>query len=336
MSSLLANLHTFGHSIWLPRLVSLALAGLMLWWLAITVLPMFEPHAPVATGKPKPVSVAKLAVRTDVTNLNLFGVAARVQPGSKAAEAKATKLKLTLRGILATGDPKVGLAQIEQEKDERYFSVGDSVFGHATLEEIYIDRVILLRDGTYETLLLPEEFLNNKHFEAAHLKQLRKKVATEYRDIILSRDSMALIKLFGFKTKFRNGSFLGFVVTALGDKGREMMKTLGVEEGDVIVAVNGLRFSESLEASAQLKDLKDATEVDVIIDRNGEEFPYHLEFDRRIEELVEIPEGMTMEEYEDQQVLAEPDYGESAEDQEYISKQRARKTGQKTAVEFDH
>jgi S1-C subfamily serine protease len=57
-----------------------------------------------------------------------------------------------------------------------------------------------------------------------------------------------------------------------------MLEVLGVEEGDLITAVNGKRFSESLEATQSLTKLKDATEVDIEIDRKGVPLFFHFDF----------------------------------------------------------
>ena len=293
-SNALLNNHSFKQ--WLPWLASLVVVGLLLWWSIVLVLPLFQAESTHKSASPVPVGTDPVSKLPDVINHNLFGRTENQAVAPVSSEPVATRLQLTLRGILATDDPRHGLAQIQQQNDESYFAVGDNVFDQAKLYEIYADRVILLVDGRYETLLLPEEFLNNKHYQASKLKQERKRVATDYRNLLIENDGMELIKLFGFATKFRNGAFQGFVVTALGDKGRKMMAVLGVENGDLIVEVNGLRFSESLEASAQLKDLKTATSINAIISRDGQEIPFYLELDAPVSKYGAIPEGMTEDE----------------------------------------
>ncbi|MGB5261323.1 MAG: type II secretion system protein N, partial [Gammaproteobacteria bacterium] len=74
------------------------------------------------------------------------------------ADAPDTRLKLTLRGALASDDPENARAIIADTggNDEQY-SIGDILPGNAELSEIYPDRVILKRNGRYETLRLPEE-----------------------------------------------------------------------------------------------------------------------------------------------------------------------------------
>ena len=154
--------------------------------------------------------------------------------------------------------------------------------------------------------------------------------------MLIQNDGMELIKYFGFKTKFRQGAFQGFVVTALGDKGRELMEVLGVEDGDLVVEVNGLRFTESLDATAQLKELKNATSIDAIIDRNGNEFPINLELGAPVSKYGDIPDGKTEQDVIREKALAKPSFNETPEYQKYKAKQLERSTGKRYEVEFDH
>ncbi|MFV9615982.1 MAG: type II secretion system protein N [Gammaproteobacteria bacterium] len=288
------NLLRFIQGPRLPGIVSALLVLMMAWWAVAQVLPLLSDDksenliTSISTSPPTAIANKQLPLNM----LNLFGIPENKAAVNKASTTKITKLKLTLRGILATEDPRQGVAQIQNaKKEERHFVVSDSVFGQATLEEIHIDRVILLHDGRYETLILPEEFLDVKHFSAEKQRLERKKIATDYRKLFLNRDAEKLRKLFGFDTAWKNGGFAGFIVKALSDKGREMMATLGIEDGDLITVVNGLRFSESLEAAQQLTELKTATSVDIIIERNGQEIPFHIEFDAPLEDIAAVPGG---------------------------------------------
>ena len=152
------------------------------------------------------------------------------------------------------------------------------MFGLATLEEIYVDRVILLRGGRHETLRLPIEFMASDPVMERERKKEAKRIVSDFRHKLVSRKGMELIKMFGFDTAYKNGGFYGFKVKIIGEDGARMLETLGVEEDDLITAVNGKRFSESIEAVESLKKLKDATEVDVEIERGGVPLFFHFDF----------------------------------------------------------
>jgi general secretion pathway protein C len=329
---------------------------------------------------PKQITVTSGNVSRKIASLHLFGqmAAKKKQAAKKQIVAPATQLKLTLRGIIAEDQKHLGIAIIQQDnkKDEKPFSVKQSVFGLATLEEIYDDRVILLRNGKFETLRLPEDALSREHFlNSAEVKAARKRTATDFRNRVLNGDGEDLVKLFGFDTAYKNGGFIGFTVMALGEEGLEMMEILGIQDHDLITVVNGLRLSESLEALEKLKDLKDATSVDIIIERDGNEIPFHFEFDAPIDnssnkstESGSSTDTITTDPVNSDSVVdnpAEPlsvtdtitntsgsstntadssqpdddlgvDWDDSKEAEIYKEQQKARTTGSKQEVEFDH
>ncbi len=193
----------------------------------------------------------------------------------------ATGLNFTLRGIVAGDDKYPGLAiiQLKDTEEEQVFIVNDEIFGQATLEKINRDHIVLLHDDKSKIMRLDGETLSSEHYlNSDEVKAARKRVATNYRKRFLSRNGMDLINLFGFKPLHRGG-FQGFIITALGDEGREMMEVLGVMEGDLITVVNDMRLSEDLKAIEKLKELKTATSVDVIIERDGNEIPFHFELE---------------------------------------------------------
>ena len=269
-------------SIWPPKVASAIILMLIGWWTYANVLPLFEENEMIA-AQVSTTNKTKAATKQPIKNLDLFGTPEKAK-SAKVSKAKQTKLNLTLRGILAfTDDPSQGYAQIENTKKvERYFAVKDKIFGLATLEEIYVDRVIILHNGKYETLKLPEKFLNSKHFMATKRKQEQKKIVTDLRKLLVNRKAMELIKGFGFDTAYKNGGFYGFSIKVVGENGQAMIDTLGVKEGDVIVAVNGERFAESIEAVNNLVKLKTAKSVNVEIDRNGTTLFFDIDFDESV------------------------------------------------------
>ncbi|MGB5474787.1 MAG: type II secretion system protein N [Gammaproteobacteria bacterium] len=202
-------------------------------------------------------------------------------PARSTEQSVETVFGLYLKGILATEDQHLGYAIIRSpDEQEWHFRVGESVYGLAMLEQIHIDRVILSRNGRRETLRLPAEFMApDTALERARKIEARR-IVSDFRSKLVNRDGMELIKMFGFDTAYRNGGFAGFTVEVVGEDGARMLEVLGVEAGDLITAVNGRRFAESIEAVQSLTELKDATEVDVEIERNGVPMFFHFDLDQ--------------------------------------------------------
>ena len=141
-----------------------------------------------------------------------------------------------------------------------------------------------LRSGTLRTILngffVTLRTILNSFFVTTSVKKEARRIVTDFREKLLARDGMSLIRMFGFEETYGNGGFIGFTVKIVGEDGARMLEVLGVQEGDVITAVNGKRFAESLEAIESLRTLKDATEVDVEIDRQGVPMSFHFDFDQ--------------------------------------------------------
>ena len=95
-----------------------------------------------------------------IASWHLFGKADKT---SKVVPTNApeTTLRLTLKGVFASADaPSAIIAAANGQ--EREYSPGDSLPGGAKLREIFADRVILERQGRFETLSLQRRELNNK------------------------------------------------------------------------------------------------------------------------------------------------------------------------------
>ena len=186
----------------------------------------------------------------DIAELHLFGTASQSAASKPAPvrNAPATRLNLTLRGLLATGDPKTSLAIIQNpKKDERHFSIGDSVFGLATLEEIHTDRVILLHNGRYETLHLPENRIALKSSaarnpEGQRLGKNRDRVmrmtslVKQYNKVKLDnvRNPWQLIQ---WEPVMKDGKIVGMKLSAEEEK--EFLSRHGLNLGDVVTSING-------------------------------------------------------------------------------------------------
>ncbi len=291
-------LHKLLQNRWLIWLVNTLLVLWLVWLVADETWQYFQPDPePVASvAKPPPkVATPQEFTTGQLADLHLFGVAGEQEKidVKRIMDAPETKLKLLLKGIVSTDDSKQGYAIIQKpDKEEKHFEVKDSVFELAILEEIYIDRIILLRGGRHETLKLPIEFMGGDLFMERQRKAEAKRIASDFRHKMLNRKGMELMKMFGFDTAYRNGLFVGFTVNIFGEDGARMLEALGVEEGDIITVVNGKRFSESIEAVQSLSKLKDATEVDIEIDRKGVPMFFHFDF-ADLEQAAEVVDDGT-------------------------------------------
>jgi len=111
---------------------------------------------PASTPTGGGASAARLPVDR-VAEWDLFGRAAPVNtaPVTAPTEAPKTRLQLTLRGVAASKAGEDAHAIIADPSGrERRYRQGEAVPGGASLAEVHENRVLLLRNGRYETLPL--------------------------------------------------------------------------------------------------------------------------------------------------------------------------------------
>ncbi len=108
----------------------------------------------------------ELELIRQIPGWHLMGVVSQqAAPVREAApiEAPDTRLKLILRGALSSDDPEHARAIIADPRGkEDQYAIGDNLPGNAELSEVHPDRVILKRNGRYETLRLPQDQQQNQ------------------------------------------------------------------------------------------------------------------------------------------------------------------------------
>lgn len=214
---------------------------------------------------------------------HLMGVVAKTTEPVKTAvpsDAPDTRLKLTLRGALASDEPDNARAIIAdaQGKDEQY-SIGDTLPGNAELSEIYPDRVILMRNGRYETLRLPVDT------KPAGNRAVRRTVQPNRR--VGATRSRSQQRLAAVRQQLRQnpgemqdmlrasvhtddaGNMIGYALAPGNNPA--MFAELGLMKGDVVVQVNDMQLSDPNNSGRALQALRSGEPVQVKLLRNGQE-----------------------------------------------------------------
>lgn len=129
-------------------------------WSAQLTWSILSPPEPIKAPVIAPAAAAEgeginwLQVGRDVAQREFFGdvVVAQNEPEPEQVEAPETKLNLKLQAVMARGSGE-GYAVIGQGSGAgKVFGLGDDLFGSATLENVFGDRVIIDRSGSLETL----------------------------------------------------------------------------------------------------------------------------------------------------------------------------------------
>lgn len=227
-----------------------------------------------------------------VERLHLFGEAetrAAKPKVLKALDAPDTKLKLTLRGVLASDDPDYARAIIADAKGaEDAYAVEEKLPGNAVLKEIYPDRIILEYRGQLETLRLPQDDIKgarqlvsrrssrttpvgvNTAETGALLRQYREALTTDPQSV------MDLVRAEPVRDRM-TGRVKGYRIRPGRD--RQMLGRFGLRDGDVVTSINGVSLDNPLKALELMRDVSSMTQVDLNIERNGvaQSFSFQIE-----------------------------------------------------------
>lgn len=229
-----------------------------------------------------------------IEKLNLFGVFNEQIPVQEVEvkDAPETKLRLTLSGTVASDDPAIAAAIIENNGKQETYGIGDKITGtRATLESVASDRVLIKQSGRLETLMLDgfdykkhqvSNVRSNRNNSANRNKPRRMnspQVVDQRNNLALSRSAMKLkndinqdpgkiTDYLKIVPKRSGGNIIGYQL--MPGKNAEFFKSSGLKSGDIAVQMNGLDLTIPSEAAQALQALKQEQELSLLVDRSGE------------------------------------------------------------------
>ena len=278
---------------WIERgalLASLLLVVAVMWFcvrIALAVWPRGDAAASVTPARLPEANANGPTV--SVSRWHLFGNAGAGASNLRALPA--STLALALRGTVADRDPTVGVAVIGDGQNERAYRVGDEIDTGVSLVEVYPDHVVISRDGTRESLILPREAAGAAQpgpvFDLSAANTSARKpatTATEATPAPYSPPQLAngtvdweksLEQVRNNPAQFtqlaapviQDGKLIGLRVRGLDPA---TMSKLGLEAGDLVTAVNGIAVDSPQRASEILASVQNAASVRVTVQRNGQ------------------------------------------------------------------
>lgn len=242
--------------------------------------------APEETPEPAAVVTGELPARADpvrqlvrqMPQWHLMGVVTQQQAPVKQAapvDAPDTRLKLVLRGALASDNKEHARAIIADPRGkEEQYAIGDKLPGNVELSEVYPDRVILLRNGRYETLRLPKEDKPGRNTVSARANT-RKSASSPSERLQNVRQQLRQSpkSLYGLVRatphKGEDGSIVGYAMAPGRDPA--LFEQVGLQEGDVVVQVNDIKLDSPANSARALKSAQSGESVSVTVLRDGAE-----------------------------------------------------------------
>jgi len=279
-----------------PQIVTFILALAIAAQLAFIVVGLSTRSRQTA---PPPVAATPPSATLDIgglVNAHLFGNAVVQNTNGDAANAQPTTMPLVLAGVLATPDPKEGMAIIgESAATAKVVSVGQQVPGGALLDSVFPDRAIINRNGVLESVLLPRRAAGvgdaapppppvAASSPDAQLERMRK---------LVNEDPGVIGQVLRPQPVYAGGKMRGFRVYPGAN--RQAFARLGLRAGDLVTAINGTPLDDKDRAQEIFATLNSSTDARVSVTRNGRQQELVLNISQiatEAEQLGSPPDGM--------------------------------------------
>ncbi len=193
---------------------------------------------------------------------HLFGLG-ESDPGAQDPDtAPPSTANLVLSGTIAAKDPHQGIAIIGDDGLAKVYGVGESV-GAASLRLVYLDRVILDRNGQWETLAMRRPTVGAKS-GAGTRKSTTSAVANP-----TAAHGLGDVIHVGTSILDDAGKLHGFRIYPGED--RTAFIDAGLQWGDLVIAVNGASLEEQDQQSGQtvFDGLRTARSATLTIERKS-------------------------------------------------------------------
>jgi type II secretion system protein C len=197
-------------------------------------------------------------------------------PGSLDSLPATSLTSLTLLGT-AVGTEEISSAVIEDGAQVKVYWEGDKVAGSAVVEQILPNKVVLNRDGTREVLTSSVSQVSSVRptpptgTPTARTPPARVSSRPGYTIVDRAewqdRDPYEMIGQGKVTPAWRNGQVEGLQLQNIGDN--EYAQRLGLQEGDVVRSVNGVRIRSMEEAMSLAQKLQQAPVIRVEVMRGG-------------------------------------------------------------------
>lgn len=261
-----------------------------------------QPRETIRVTQPVTPTSSKPASGTDIQQLvsyNLFGSVktTTTKDANAPIDAPVTRLKLKLRGVYAASDEQMAGAMIEAQNKQEVYRIGSKLPGAAGLKlhKIMSDRVIMSRNGKFETLLIEDFGQGGSIGTSIRNRNLNSSIPDRSTDDINSSedsntidkrndaalaseinklrgkltDPQSLSELVAVSPAMEGDEFQGFRLTP--GKNRALFGRLGLRRNDVVTQVNGISLDDPTSAFSLMEQIRTADDITLTVKRGDRE-----------------------------------------------------------------
>ncbi|HMU86512.1 MAG TPA: type II secretion system protein N [Agitococcus sp.] len=256
------------------------LATLYFAWRMAGLLWLIAGQDQAALAKPTPVSSAAAPVNVDSSRLASFTIfkAPVVESVSQNANAPDTSLQLKLDGVFASSSQSQSSAIISEQGQGigKLYRVGQQVVGGAVLSAVYVDRVLLQRNGQEEVL----RFIKSNLLGGDTPPVVSNPVASQ-ADKARNLLSNAIQRLDSDASSYLNE--MGLIASQQGyeitdNTPSHIRRKLGLKAGDRVVRLNGQTLGNVQLDKNLLQQIQQTGRARIEIQRGGQHLTIEQSF----------------------------------------------------------
>ncbi|HKR35345.1 MAG TPA: type II secretion system protein GspC [Steroidobacteraceae bacterium] len=257
----------------LPRALTVVLVIGIAWQLVQMTWLLLDSRAPAESTAmvmaPPPATAVRKGIDVQaIANAHLFDVAQAEQQAPE--DAQPTQMNLILAGVFAANDPTKGLAMIgESAQSSKVYAVGAVVRPGTKLHSVYLDRVILERNGQLETLSLPRP--STAGIITTRSAAVPRPGGGQFADNlrrIAETNPTAFAEVVRPQPVFANGVQRGYRVYP--GRNRQQFAKLGLQPGDLVLSINGTPLDDPQRGMEIFNTIGTSDRVSVTVERNGQ------------------------------------------------------------------
>ncbi|WP_261855944.1 type II secretion system protein GspC [Vibrio ruber] len=209
--------------------------------------------------------------------------------------APKTKLNLKLVGVVVSDNNTEDLAIIDYQGVQATYGLKERIEGtRVTLESVLNDRVIIRNSGRNETLMLedveysrlgstdsqPPAVLNNPspddfvNYDTGELSTQSERLAEIKHEI--AENPQTLFQYVRLSQMRRDDDILGYRLSP--GRSPELFQSVGLENGDIAVALNDVDLRKESAMSDISSVLSDLSNVKITVERNGQTHDIYIQF----------------------------------------------------------
>jgi general secretion pathway protein C len=216
---------------------------------------------PVVPSRARTVSTGVDVAR--IVSAHLFGTAALDPATQDPANAPRSAANLALTGTIATLNPRQGMAIIGDQGQFKVYSVGEHV-GEASLHSVYLDRVILERNGSLESLVLPRPVSGAESSRVRGSGALRAAAAAVGASPPAELSETAIVDKVANSNIESDGGGQMLGIRVVPGQDISAFAHSGLIGGDVVIAVNGTKLDVPDRSQDIWKQVSTGTAVTVL------------------------------------------------------------------------